>query len=355
MTSSTPTPATTMEEDQPGESAVDRPHPGLVMFFSVDRPMLRVFPLDDGLREVGWAEVAGPDHEDARISRRHLRVRHDGVLWHLEDLGSRNGSFVDGERLAAPVARSSPRVVRIGRTLLLPVADVRRFQRHPVDDGEAGVIGPTLRASWDAVGLAARAGDTLLITGESGTGKELAARAFHTAGPRPAGPFVAINCAAIPKGVAERLLFGARRGAYSGATADADGYLQAADGGTLFLDEIGDIDPAVQAKLLRVLELRAVTPLGAAHAIPIDLRVCAATCKDIQEQVGAGTFRDDLYCRSSTRRSARTGRTSCSKTERIDGSRHGHDAVPSSDERHVRGRGSRDRARPCPMRRRGWT
>ena len=106
------------------------------------------------------------------------------------------------------------------------------------------------------------ASDTLLIHGESGSGKELAARLYHDAGPRAAGPFVAINCAEIPEGVAERLLFGSKKGAFSGAV-DATGHFQSAHGGTLFLDEIADLDPAVQAKLLRVIETREVVPVGA--------------------------------------------------------------------------------------------
>jgi DNA-binding NtrC family response regulator len=108
---------------------------------------------------------------------------------------------------------------------------------------------------------------------------------------------VAVNCATIPEGIAERLLFGARRGAFSGATADADGYLQAADGGTLFLDELADLDSAVQPKLLRVLETREVTPLGAARGRTVDLGICAATLREIPAEVAAGKFREDLYYR----------------------------------------------------------
>ena len=111
----------------------------------------------------------------------------------------------------------------------------------------------------------ARIGHQLHVTGESGTGKEIVARAFHAAGPFPKGPFVAVNCATIPRSLAERLLFGARRGAFSGADSDSTGFLHAAHRGTLFLDEIGELDIAIQAKLLRVMESREVTPLGAAQ------------------------------------------------------------------------------------------
>ncbi|MFP2913649.1 sigma 54-interacting transcriptional regulator, partial [Pyxidicoccus sp. 3LFB2] len=156
---------------------------------------------------------------------------------------------------------------------------------------------PHLGAVLERVAPAAAAGETLLITGESGTGKELAARAYHQSGPNARGRFVAVNCAAVPASVAERLLFGSRRGAYSGAEADTDGYLQAADKGVLFLDEVAELSPEVQAKLLRVLETREVMALGAFRAQPVDVRVCSATHKDLRAAASAGQFRADLYYR----------------------------------------------------------
>jgi DNA-binding NtrC family response regulator len=158
------------------------------------------------------------------------------------------------------------------------------------------VVGPILRATWASIARAARGGDHLMLTGESGTGKELAARHFH-ASSSAAGELVAVNCAAIPAGVAERLLFGARKGAYSGADRDADGYIAAADGGTLFLDEIADLDLQVQSKLLRVLETGELLPLGAARPVKVKVKVVTATLKDLKAEVVAGRFRDDLYYR----------------------------------------------------------
>jgi transcriptional regulator with PAS, ATPase and Fis domain len=122
------------------------------------------------------------------------------------------------------------------------------------------------------------------------------ARTFHQQGPQSAGPFVAVNCAAIPEGLAERLLFGARRGAYSGAD-DAEGYLQTAHGGTLFLDEVVELDLAVQAKLLRVLETREVLPLGGSKSKKVDILVCSASNKDLRARVSLGKLREDLYFR----------------------------------------------------------
>ncbi len=145
--------------------------------------------------------------------------------------------------------------------------------------------------------LVARSPATVLICGDSGSGKELLARAVHLASARAAGPFVALNCAAIPESLLESELFGHLKGAYTGATGQRIGLLQAASGGTLFLDEIGDMPLALQAKLLRALQERTVRPLGATQDLPVDLRVIAATHRDLEAAVRDGSFREDLYYR----------------------------------------------------------
>jgi transcriptional regulator of acetoin/glycerol metabolism len=270
-----------------------RSEPGAVVVFGGGAPAARVLPLLDGAVELG----RGAGLDDELASRRHARVSREGGQWRVADLGSRNGTFLDGEVVPQGGALAAAGgVVRIGRTLVLLVDDARPFAGGIDGRGER-VIGPTLRRAWDEIARAAAAGDTLLVTGETGTGKELAARAFHEAGGRGGAPFVAVNCAAIPEGVAERLLFGAKKGAYSGATADAEGYFRAADRGTLFLDELAELDPAVQGKLLRVLETREVTPLGASQGTRVDVRVVAATTADMRAAVADGKFRRDLYFR----------------------------------------------------------
>jgi transcriptional regulator with PAS, ATPase and Fis domain len=143
----------------------------------------------------------------------------------------------------------------------------------------------------------ARTDSTILLTGESGTGKELIARAIHLQSRRAAGPFVPVNVGALPESLIESELFGYVRGAFTGATGERAGLIESADGGTLFLDEIGDMPPPTQVKLLRTLESSEVRRLGDNTARVVDVRVIAATHRDLQEMVDAGTFRGDLFYR----------------------------------------------------------
>ncbi len=138
---------------------------------------------------------------------------------------------------------------------------------------------------------------TVLVTGESGTGKELVARALHKLSRRAAAPFVAVNCAAIPEGLVEAEFFGAERGAYTGASAARPGLFEQAHGGTLFLDELGELPPALQPKLLRVLQEGRLTRVGGRGEIAVDVRVLAATNRDLRAEIEAGRFREDLYYR----------------------------------------------------------
>jgi transcriptional regulator with PAS, ATPase and Fis domain len=138
---------------------------------------------------------------------------------------------------------------------------------------------------------------TVLIEGPSGTGKELFARAIHNLSPRKKKPFVAVNCAALPETLLESELFGHKAGAFTDARRDKPGRFQLADGGTIFLDEIGDISPAMQVRLLRVLQERVVEPLGGVKPAPVDVRVIAATNKNLTELARTGAFREDLYYR----------------------------------------------------------
>jgi DNA-binding NtrC family response regulator len=156
---------------------------------------------------------------------------------------------------------------------------------------------PAMQEVFGMIRRLAGSSASVLVTGESGTGKELVARSLHYTSPRKNRPFVAINCAAIPDALLESELFGHRRGAFTDARSDRPGIFLEADGGTIFLDEIAELSPALQAKLLRVLQDREIRPLGANRSEKIDVRVVAATNRRIEERLKDGTFREDLYYR----------------------------------------------------------
>jgi pSer/pThr/pTyr-binding forkhead associated (FHA) protein len=291
--------ATTTSTDAPSDFRQRvKPVPGAVLIFADRRPSSRAFRADDGPVVLGRLEVAAGGPLDSMVSRHHVRITHDATGWQVVDLDSRNGTFVNGERITGEARALSDSIVRVGGAVLLVKADIVPFDHYGLGVRDGVVGGPTLRKALEAVTLTQRVGmvTSLMIAGETGTGKEIAAGIFHASGPKPNAPFSAVNCATVPKDLAERLFFGSRRGAFSGAT-DAQGYVQAANGGTLFLDEIAELPPDVQSKLLRMLETREVLRLGATSPEPVDLRICAATWRDLREEVGAGRFREDLYFR----------------------------------------------------------
>lgn len=183
-----------------------------------------------------------------------------------------------------------------------PIRRVPGGHRSVPEDEEPGLpdlVGdsPAMRQVFDQIRLVAPTRSTVLITGESGTGKELAVRAIHRLSPRRDGPLVALNCAAIPRELAESELFGHAKGAFTGATDRRLGKFAAADRGTLLIDEIGEMALPVQAKLLRTLETRTINPVGSNDEQPVDVRVVAATHRDLRGMAESGTFREDLYYR----------------------------------------------------------
>lgn len=256
------------------------------------RPKSRAMPLD----RVSGVFPGGPldDREVSRVHARIVPVPADRVG--IEDLGSKNGTFVNGVRVgSATHLLEEGDVVRIGDTLLL---FHMTLEPAPPDGDIPGFWGTSdgARAARGVLARVAPRGATVLLQGESGTGKEVAARAVASVG-RPGKAFVAFNAAAVPATLVDSMLFGHLKGAFTDAREPRPGVFRAADGGTLFLDEIGELAPETQVKLLRVLEERAVVPLGASRAIPIDVRVVAATNRDLLALVRDGRFRGDLYAR----------------------------------------------------------
>lgn len=202
----------------------------------------------------------------------------------------RLGAF---DHLTKPIGREE--VSRVLTGMLAARTEPTALKSKPEGGGLIG-SSESMRAVQKTIGMLADSNATVLISGETGTGKELVARAIHDHGHRGGQPFVAVNCAAIPAELLESELFGHVRGAFTGAVSDRKGAFREADRGTLFLDEIGDMDGAMQAKILRALQERIVTPVGG-KPVPIDVRVIAATHRDLSRRVRDGSFREDLFYR----------------------------------------------------------
>jgi two-component system response regulator HydG len=203
------------------------------------------------------------------------------------------------EVLSIPVARERfreliERVRSAEEEVPLPLAEAR-----PIAVGSAQMVSesPVMMPVFRAIAQVAPSTATVLVVGESGTGKELVARAVHLQGPRSGAAFVTVNCAAIPENLLESELFGHEKGAFTGAVARKIGRFERASGGTLFLDEIGDMSLALQSKILRAVQEREIERVGGTEPIPVDVRLIAATNRDLKQMIGQGEFREDLYYR----------------------------------------------------------
>jgi len=272
------------------EPELARARAGLVVIWP---PSPEVHPLRDGL-VLGREPPADLVLRDNAVSRRHARMARAGGGWTIEDLGSHNSTFVDGQAVVAstPVAHDS--LVRLGSTLLLLVEDIETFHGWCRDQSGDLVGGSAIDRLREFIARFAEGALDLLVVGETGTGKELVARAIHAASGLH-GPLVPVNCAAVPQNLFESAFFGHRRGSFTGATQDALGYFRAASGGTLFLDEVGELPLEAQAKLLRAIEQREVQPVGAGAPERVQVRVVAATHKNLEAEVIRGGFRRDFY------------------------------------------------------------
>jgi transcriptional regulator with PAS, ATPase and Fis domain len=238
------------------------------------------------------------------MSSSHAQILRSGATWRLEDSGSRNGTRVNGSQVAHAALRDGD-LVEIGHAVLLfrealhgppgTTLDLDTSSATMTARGLATLV-PALASEVEALVRISTTAVPVLLRGETGTGKELVARAVHASSGR-GGAFVPVNCGAIPPTLMESQLFGHAKGAFSGALRDEPGFVRAATGGTLFLDEIGDMPPASQAALLRVLQEGEVVPVGSSRAVPVDLRVVAATHQPLEALVARGTFRNDLLAR----------------------------------------------------------
>jgi DNA-binding NtrC family response regulator len=297
---------------QPDED-VPMPAPQLFVVLDCDHPSkVPSRHLLDGLDEVwfgrGDAQVLRAGRRltlrtpDPRMSSEHGRLVREPGGWVLDDPKSKNGCVVNGHLTRRHVLEDGD-VIELGHTFCLfrIAAPASGPADATADDLQAGTpelasFAGDLERAFLRIARIAATDVPVLVLGETGTGKEVIARAVHELSGRK-GPFVAVNCGALPESLLEAELFGTRKGAFSGATADRPGLVKAADGGTLFLDEIAELRPQSQAAFLRVLQEREVVAIGDTRPQKIDVRFCAATHRHLDDMVESGAFRRDLYAR----------------------------------------------------------
>ncbi|HEX3770191.1 MAG TPA: sigma 54-interacting transcriptional regulator [Polyangiaceae bacterium] len=255
--------------------------------------------VEDGLARVGSAAGSDLSLADFTVSRVHCEIRVHPTGISIKDCGSTNGTFVEGVNVREGDVQPGA-AVRVGRSVFR-IESVDGHSVVPISDNDAfgELVGASLamRQVYAILERIAPTHATLLIEGETGTGKDVAARSLHAASTRASGPFVPVDCGAIPENLIESELFGHVRGAFSGAVSDRRGVFEEAHGGTLFLDEIGEMPLSVQSKLLRALETRSVRRVGGNTERSVDVRIVAATNRPLAICANQGTFREDLYYR----------------------------------------------------------
>lgn len=285
-----------------GVSRPRPPQPGLLLVFSESTPLFRPLAVTPGVPvRLGRDDVGGARVPDRRMSREHLELRFEAGVFHLEDLGSTNGSALDGRDFTGRVQARGGAVLRTSRTLFLLLDDVHDFLLAEVRreqlgrDGREVVVGPSLRTALERAAQARQRDANLFIHGESGSGKELIAEHYHRAG-SPRGPWCPLNSASLSSTLAEAQLFGTRRGTFTEAR-DSEGLVVAADGGVLFLDEIVELSAAAQAALLRVVQSGEVLTLGETKPRHVSVRFVTASHQDMRQRAADGRFREDLFFR----------------------------------------------------------
>jgi DNA-binding NtrC family response regulator len=253
---------------------------------------------------VGQSPVCPLLLTDKQISRRHVAFAIEGRRLRITDLESTNGTFVDGIALRDGDLRGGE-IVRIGKSaLLVETLDAGAPPSLPAAKRFGRTIGASseMRRLYPLCRRLADSSVTLIIEGETGTGKEVLAESLHEEGPRASEPFVVFDCTAVASNLVESALFGHEKGAFTGAIGRHLGVFEQAHRGTLLIDEIGDLELALQPKLLRAIERGEVTRVGGSRPTPVDVRVICATRRDLDREVQAGRFRDDLFFRLSVAR-----------------------------------------------------
>jgi two-component system, NtrC family, response regulator GlrR len=252
---------------------------------------------DTGLR-LGSRQLADFVIADRKVSGLHCEIAIEDAV-RVRDLASKNGCFIDRVRVFDAILPPGGKLgIGDSRLRIEPLDEIIEIELHP-DDEFHGIVGGSaaIRSLTSRLAQLAPATTTVVVTGETGSGKEGVAHALHAAGPRRDGPFVVLDCGAIPPNLIEAELFGYERGAFTGAEARRQGAFEQAHGGTLFLDEIGELPLALQPRLLRALESRRVRRLGGSEDVAVDVRVVAATHRDLAREAAEGRFREDLYHR----------------------------------------------------------
>jgi DNA-binding NtrC family response regulator len=274
---------------------------GRLVFLGKNDETVREYRIDLPHVRIGSDDSNALVIDDKHVSRFHCELRTTNEGFALKDLGSTNGTLVEGLAIKEAVLRSGA-AITIGKTRL----------RFLADDAEVEIPASTHSLFGEAVGTSAKMLDifgvleriaptdlTVTLIGETGTGKDVIARSIHKASPRAKGPFVVFDCGAVAPNLIESELFGHEKGAFTGAVTERAGAFERADGGTLFLDEIGELALDLQPKLLRAIEHRAVRRVGGNDEISVNVRLVAATNKNLESDARAGRFREDLYFRLS--------------------------------------------------------
>ncbi|MEK6656353.1 MAG: sigma 54-interacting transcriptional regulator, partial [Nitrospirota bacterium] len=259
------------------------------------------FVIDKGLLRIGSKKENDVVIADDTVSRHHAVIEEKKGQYIIRDLESTNGTFVNGLRVSEAFLNEGS-IIKLGNTELRFIPVEEKIELLPSKKDRFGdIVGKSeeMKEIFGILEKISKTDATVLITGETGTGKELVAKAIHENSHRSKKPFVVIDCSAIARNLIESELFGHEKGAFTGAVSTRHGAFETANGGTIFLDEVGEIEPDMQPRLLRVLEAREIKRVGSTNIIPVDVRIIAATNRDLSAEIKKNRFREDLFYRLS--------------------------------------------------------